>query len=72
MVHMSRIRDKIEKYTDGEKIIHTVWGVGYKIEKTKQRLDRLIHPTGSLGKIEDICMQLAGIFGNENFDTSKK
>ncbi len=25
MVHMSRIRDKIEKYTDGEKIIHTVW-----------------------------------------------
>ncbi|TQX85693.1 nicotinate-nucleotide--dimethylbenzimidazole phosphoribosyltransferase, partial [Clostridioides difficile] len=42
------------------------------IEKTKQRLDRLIHPTGSLGKIEDICMQLAGIFGNENFDTSKK
>ena len=24
MVHMSRIRDKIEKYTDGEKIIHTV------------------------------------------------
>lgn len=33
MVHMSRIRDKIEKYTDGEKIIHTVWGVGYKIEK---------------------------------------
>ncbi|MCC0783878.1 nicotinate-nucleotide--dimethylbenzimidazole phosphoribosyltransferase [Clostridioides sp. ES-S-0108-01] len=42
------------------------------IEKTKQRLDRLIHPTGSLGKIEDICMQLAGIFGNENFETSKK
>lgn len=33
MVHMSRIRDKIEKYTGGEKIIHTVWGVGYKIEK---------------------------------------
>ncbi|MGO1043187.1 response regulator transcription factor [Clostridioides difficile] len=33
MVHMSRIRDKIEKYTYGEKIIHTVWGVGYKIEK---------------------------------------
>ncbi|EQK40285.1 transcriptional regulatory family protein [[Clostridium] bifermentans ATCC 638] len=33
MVHMSRIRDKIEKYTNGQKIIHTVWGVGYKIEK---------------------------------------
>lgn len=33
MVHMSRIRDKIEKYTNGQKIIHTVCGVGYKIEK---------------------------------------
>ena len=33
MVHMSRIRDKIEKYMDGHKVIHTVWGVGYKIEK---------------------------------------
>ncbi|MGL5330236.1 MAG: response regulator transcription factor [Peptostreptococcaceae bacterium] len=33
MVHMSRIREKIEKHLDGEKIIHTVWGVGYKIEK---------------------------------------
>lgn len=32
MVHMSRIREKIEKYLDS-KIIHTVWGVGYKIEK---------------------------------------
>ncbi|MDS0526287.1 response regulator transcription factor [Clostridium sp. SHJSY1] len=33
MVHMSRIRDKIEKYMEGNEIIHTVWGVGYKIEK---------------------------------------
>ncbi|MGL5694960.1 MAG: response regulator transcription factor [Peptostreptococcaceae bacterium] len=33
MVHMSRIREKIEKHLKGEKIIHTVWGVGYKIEK---------------------------------------
>ena len=33
MVHMSRLRDKIDKHMDGEKIIHTVWGVGYKIEK---------------------------------------
>lgn len=33
MVHMSRLRDKLEKHTNGEKIIHTVWGVGYKIEK---------------------------------------
>lgn len=33
MVHVSRLRDKLHKYTNGEKIIHTVWGVGYKIEK---------------------------------------
>lgn len=33
MVHMSRLRDKLEKYMEGNKIIHTVWGVGYKIEK---------------------------------------
>lgn len=33
MVHISRIRDKIEKHMNGQKIIHTVWGVGYKIEK---------------------------------------
>lgn len=33
MVHMSRIRDKLEQHMEGNKIIHTVWGVGYKIEK---------------------------------------
>ena len=33
MVHMSRIRDKIEKHMKGSKVIHTVWGGGYKIEK---------------------------------------
>jgi DNA-binding response OmpR family regulator len=33
MVHISNIRDKVECYLEGEKIIHTVWGVGYKIEK---------------------------------------
>ena len=33
MVHMSRLRDKLEQYMEGNKIIHTVWGVGYKIEK---------------------------------------
>ena len=33
MVHMSRLRDKLEAHLDGTKIIHTVWGVGYKIEK---------------------------------------
>lgn len=32
MVHVSRIREKIEESCSGEKIIHTVWGVGYKVE----------------------------------------
>ena len=33
MVHVSHLRDKIEKATGGEKVIQTVWGVGYKIEE---------------------------------------
>lgn len=33
MVHISNLRDKIDGCLDGEKVIHTVWGVGYKIEK---------------------------------------
>lgn len=33
MVHISNLRDKIESQLEGEKLIHTVWGVGYKIEK---------------------------------------
>ena len=31
-VHISRLREKLEKEMDGEKLIHTVWGVGYKLE----------------------------------------
>lgn len=33
MVHMSRIREKLGNYGNGQSIIKTVWGVGYKIEK---------------------------------------
>lgn len=33
MVHVSHLRDKIEKATGGEKVIQTVWGVGYKIDE---------------------------------------
>lgn len=33
MVHVSNLREKIEKATLGEKVIQTVWGVGYKIDK---------------------------------------
>ena len=32
MVHVSHLRDKTEEATGGEKVIQTVWGVGYKIE----------------------------------------
>jgi DNA-binding response OmpR family regulator len=32
MVHVSHLREKIEKATDGEQIVKTVWGVGYKVE----------------------------------------
>ncbi|MGF3066422.1 response regulator transcription factor [Facklamia sp. P12945] len=33
MVHVSNLRNKIEEATGGEKVIQTVWGVGYKIDK---------------------------------------
>lgn len=33
MVHVSHLRDKLEKATGGEKIVETVWGLGYKISK---------------------------------------
>lgn len=32
MVHVSHVREKIEEATGGEKVIQTVWGVGYKID----------------------------------------
>ena len=32
MVHVSHLRDKIQKATGGEDVIQTVWGVGYKVE----------------------------------------
>lgn len=42
------------------------------MQQAKLRLDRLIKPTGSLGKMENICVQLSGIYGRKYFDTSKK
>lgn len=33
MVHVSHLRDKLEEATNGQKIVETVWGVGYKISK---------------------------------------
>ena len=32
MVHVSLLCDKLEEATNGEKVIETVWGVGYKVE----------------------------------------
>ncbi|QIL50035.1 response regulator transcription factor [Weissella coleopterorum] len=32
MVHVSHLRDKLEEATDGNQVVQTVWGVGYKIE----------------------------------------
>ncbi|MBZ9621889.1 response regulator transcription factor [Clostridium sp. FP2] len=32
MTHMSKLREKLDAVLDGEKLIHTIWGVGYKIE----------------------------------------
>ncbi|MBO1004855.1 response regulator transcription factor [Pseudogracilibacillus auburnensis] len=32
MIHISNLRKKLEDATNGEKIIQTVWGVGYKID----------------------------------------
>ena len=42
------------------------------MQQAQARLDRLIKPIGSLGKMENICAQLAGIYGKKYFDTSKK
>lgn len=42
------------------------------MEQAKARQDRLIKPEGSLGKLEDISIQLAGIYGSKYFDTTKK
>ena len=42
------------------------------MEQAQARQDRLIKPQGSLGKLEEISIQLAGIYGRKYFDTTKK
>lgn len=42
------------------------------MEQARARQDRLIKPEGSLGKLEEISIQLAGIYGSKYFDTTKK
>jgi len=33
MIHISNLRKKIEDVANDEKVIQTVWGVGYKIDE---------------------------------------
>ena len=40
--------------------------------KAKERLDSLAKPPGSLGKLEDIAVRLAGIGGSVLYDTGKR
>ncbi|MGL5694469.1 MAG: nicotinate-nucleotide--dimethylbenzimidazole phosphoribosyltransferase [Peptostreptococcaceae bacterium] len=42
------------------------------MNQARYRLDRQAKPQGSLGKMEDICAQLAGIYKSKFYDTSKK
>lgn len=42
------------------------------MKASKERLDKLIKPVGSLGKLEDICIQLSGISEKKYFDVDKK
>lgn len=39
MVHVSHLRDKIGMATGGDKVISTVWGVGYKISDPSSQTD---------------------------------
>lgn len=43
-----------------------------KMSKAQEKLDGLLKPTGSLGKLEDIALQLAGIYETELPQIEKK
>ena len=42
------------------------------IELAKNKLDLLSKPIGSLGRMEDLCMQLSGIYGEIHFNLEPK
>ena len=63
MIKLNLLENTINKITPLNKDLMDI---------SKKRLDRLIKPIGSLGKMEDICIQLAGIYENKYFDTSNK
>lgn len=56
-----------------ESICKNIYPLGTRfMEQAQARQDRLIKPQGSLGKLEEISIQLAGIYGSKYFDTTKK
>lgn len=42
------------------------------MDKAQARWDNLIHPPGSLGRLEDICVSLAGIYRDSNLTIPNK
>ena len=42
------------------------------MQRAREKWDRVAKPLGSLGILEDICVQLAGIYGSEDFSLDKK
>lgn len=42
------------------------------MKQAKQKLDLLSKPIGSLGKLEDLCEQLAGIYGSYELSSGRK
>lgn len=56
-----------------EKILSSIEEIDKNsMKKVKERLDSLIKPLDSLGKLEDVCIQLGGIFSSRFFDIEKK
>ncbi len=42
------------------------------MKRAKDKWNNIVKPLDSLGKLEDVTTKMAGIFGSENFDISKK
>ena len=60
---MSELEDKLKKITDLEK---------QAMQKAQAHWDNLAKPLRSLGRLEDMIIQLAGITGSENLKNLKK
>jgi nicotinate-nucleotide--dimethylbenzimidazole phosphoribosyltransferase len=70
------LADKKEKKFFSEMINETADRITvlskHSMGEAKTRLDNLTKPVGSLGRLEDLAMQIAGITGNLNPDFTKK